>query len=320
MKDFSICIAHRGDALGLWATIESCEVELEGTKYDYEYCLCINGEFDPKRPKTSKRTMGVDIENIVTHLQNSGKLGYYSVFQDTLSPPTARQDASDHAQGRYIFFFDNHVIPARGYFDRAIKQMDAYGWDMLHSTTKWFTGDKVTVYHYELNLPDNFWAHGGLTPEWNGIRPYRIAAGGHGGFVVRTDVWREVGGYWDGFVGYGGEEIYFDLKMAMLDKSNWIDPQLVHWHYAGRRGYARHYTDDYYRNMLMCANIIGGQHWMEKVADSFLRRYPTTHENFYDLYMGAYYKSKEHADYLASIRKRTLDEQLEQFKRDGVAM
>jgi hypothetical protein len=304
--DFSIIIAARGDAIGLWLTIHSIEAELEGSGYSYEYCLTINGEGDKKKGKSTHR------------LEKAGKLGHLTVYQKSVSPPTARQIATEHAKGKYLFVFDNHCIPARGYFKRALHDMQHHSMDMLHSTTKWFEGDNTTVYHYELTLARNFWARGSLIPEYNGVKPYRIAAGGHGGFVVRTDVWREVGGYWDGFVGYGGEEIYFDFKMAMLGKTNWIDPKLVHWHYAGTRPYSRHYTDDYYKNMLMCANIIGGENWMVKVADSF-RSHPRSKQDPYELLMESYYKSQSHAEHLASIRHRNLDQQLDQFRADGVA-
>lgn len=318
MKDFSIIIAARGDAIGLWATIHSCEIELEGSGYDYEYCLCLNGEGE-QRKVPGAPLMGPDVHTLVTNLEKSGKLGHLSIYQTNLSPPTARQIATEHAVGKYLFFFDNHAMVAKGYFNRALHDMQEYRMDMLHSTTKWFEGDDNIVFHYDLTLSRNFWAKGCLIPEWSGTKPYRIAAGGHGGFVVRADVWKEVGGYWDGFVGYGGEEIYFDLKMAQLGKTNWIDPKLVHWHYAGRRGYPRHYTDDYYKNMLMCANIIGGEDWMVRVAHSFHDKFPRSKQEPYDLLMESYYKSEPHAKHLASIRQRTLDEQLEVFRCEGIA-
>jgi hypothetical protein len=319
MKDFSIVIASRGDAIGLWATIHSIEIELEGSSYDYEYCLCINGEKGQPKAGSTHHILTADHENIVRHLHKSGKLGHLTALQSSVSPPSARQLASEQATGKYLMFFDNHCIPAKGYFDRALHNMQKFDMDMLHSTTKWFQGDNCTVYHYELTLKNNFWARGATVPEWNGMKPYQIAAGGHGGFVVKADVWKEVGGYWDGFVGYGGEEIYFDIKMAMLGKTNWIDPRLIHWHYAGTRPYSRHYTDDYYRNMLMCANIIGGENWMVKVADSFNRSFPRPKANPYDILMESYYKSEDHAKHIASIQKRNLDEQLEYFRANGIA-
>jgi hypothetical protein len=319
MKDFSIVIAHRGDPMGLWLTIHSCEIELEGTKHDYEYCLCVNGEEDQKKSGASTRMTGPDLEGIIRHLDKSGKLGHVTIYQKSISPPSARQIAASHAKGNILAFLDNHCLVSKGYFDRALHVMQAKNMDMLHSTTKWFEGDSNVVYHYLLTLSNNFWAKGSLIPECGSMQPYRIAAGGHGGFMVRSDVWKEVGGYWTGFNGYGGEEIYFDLKMAMLDKTNWIDPRLIHWHYAGKRPYARHYSDDYYKNMLMCANIIGGEQWMCKVAHSFADKFPRSKQEPFDLYMDAYYKSEDHAKQLASIRHRTLEEQLDLFRAEGIA-
>jgi hypothetical protein len=181
---------------------------------------------------------------------------------------------------------------------------------MLHSSTRFFAGEKP-VYHYQLRLERNFWAEG-ASEQTDDENPYRILAGGHGGFVVRRDIWNKVGGYWDGFVGYGGEEMYFDLKMALLGYENWIDPKMIHYHFAGHRGYNRHYTDDFFINMMACANIIGGSEWMMKVYQSFVAKYPKmkTGKTMFDLLMVAEERSKDHAEWLASIRLLTLDELL----------
>jgi hypothetical protein len=51
-------------------------------------------------------------------------------------------------------------------------------------------------------------------------------------FVV--DVWEETQGYGPErlFKGWGGEELYLNFKMALLDKSAWIDRKLIHYHYS----------------------------------------------------------------------------------------
>lgn len=318
MKDFSIIIAHRGDPIGLWATIHSCEIELANSGYDYEYCLCVNGEENAGKQRASKQSpTHKDLLHTLHFLSKAGKLGHLKVLQRSVSPPTARQFATEKAQGKYLFFFDNHCLVTKDYFKRALHDFDRYGMDMLHSTTRYYSGE-YDHYHYKLSLAKNFWATASFVPE-DHVRPYRIAAAGHGGFAVRADVWREVGGYWEGFNGYGGEEIYFDLKMAMLGKTNWIDPKLVHYHYAGTRPYARHYTDDYYRNMMMCAHLIGGEDWLWKVGHSFITAFPIHKTPHYELMTQAYHRSKQHADELAAIRLRTLDEQLEDFCTQCIA-
>jgi hypothetical protein len=316
MKDFSIIIAHRGDPLGLWATIHSCEIELQGSSFDYEYVIVVNGESEAKRFNKGSIT-GIDLGRIIHFVSAAGRLGHVTVKQGPLSPPSARQLGTEKAGGRVLFFLDNHCLVGRDYFRRAMLDFEKYGMHMLHSATKFHTGD-ITCYEYKLKLSRNFWAEAATVPQDN-VRPYRIAAGGHGGFAVLADTWREVGGYWSGFEGYGGEEMYFDIKMAMLDKTNWMDPLFVHYHYAGQRGYARHFTDSYYRNMMMSANIIGGESWLYKVYDSFYRNFPRNKTTHFDLMVEASDKSHTHRNWLAGKGLRTLDEQLDLFTAENIA-
>jgi hypothetical protein len=306
--DFSIIIAHRGNTLGLWATIHSVDAELEHSPWSYEYVICTNGE----------EKLHADTITLLHYLTKSGKLASVEHSVEPLSPPSARERAVKASRGKYLFFFDNHVLVAPKYFERAMAWMGK-GHAMLHSSTRFYAGEK-TVYHYQLKLERNFWADGASEPT-DPENPYRILAGGHGGFVVRRDVWDKVGGYWDGFVGYGGEEMYFDLKMALLGYNNWLDPKMIHYHFAGNRGYSRHYTDDYYVNMLACANIIGGNDWLMKVYQNFSKNYPKmqSRKSMFDLLMIADERSKEHAEWLAGARLLTLDELLDRARQAKIS-
>jgi hypothetical protein len=307
--DFSIIIAHRGDPMGLWATIASCESDLTRTKFKYEYRICSNGE--EKESAT--------IAQLIKALRDAGKIGFYEHHKEPLSPPTARQQATIGAQGRILAFFDNHCVLSKTYFERIAHDIDHYGMDEVHSTTIFFPGE-ISNYEYKLSLEKNFWTDSAKTLPEHEYKPYRVAMGGHGGFAVRRDVWEEVGGYWNGMVGYGGEEPYLDLKMALMGKSVWIDPLLLHYHYAGFRPYKRHFTDGYYRNMMMAANIIGGSGWLDKVYNSFTKQAKLkSDKTMFDLYMEAEEWSREHAAEIAAKRKYTLEEVLLQFKTQNVS-
>jgi len=308
--DFSIIIAHRGSALGLWATVHSCEIDLSDPrcKYSYNYRIVTNGE----------KKLDPDSQNIINQLQKANKLGYVHHSEEPLAPPTARQMATEGADGKFLFFFDNHCMVTRDYFRRAIFDFEKYGMDMLHSTTRYFTGEPEN-FHYTLTLDKNFWTGQCATFPDHPYKPYPVAMGGHGGFAVKRDAWEEVGGYWTGFEGYGGEESYFDLKMAMLDKTNYLDPYLSHWHYAGTRPYRRHFTDDYYCNMMMCANIIGGQQWMYRVYENFAKSTKFPGKSIFALLEDAQLKSAEHAAWFAAKRKRTLEEQLVWFRDNNIS-
>lgn len=308
--DVSIIIAHRGEGLGLWSTIHSCIIELNKQDISFDFHIVSNGQKSDK-----------DFERIIEFLDRAKLLGSHQHFDEPLTPPKARSIAAAKAIGRILCFFDNHILVDKDYFRRAVADFAHFDVDLLHSTTLFYTGEEIH-YHYKLKLAYNFWAESSLFAD-HSLKPYRIAMAGHGGFFVKNSVWKEVGGYGpDGlFEGYGGEESYFDLKMALLDKTNWIDPKVRHYHYAGRRGYARHYTDDYYRNMLTCAYVIGGEHWMERVFESFTKTHikQLTDRTWFDLMVEAYERGKDHAAELARKRKRTLDEQLQLFREQLIA-
>lgn len=71
---------------------------------------------------------------------------------------------------------------------------------------------------------------------------------------------------------------------------------------------------------MTCALVIGGEKWIERVYVNFLRCGKVkSDKTMHTLYEEAYERGKDHAAYLASIRHRTLDEQLEKFKAEGVA-
>ncbi len=306
--DFSVVIANRGNPQGLWFTVQSCEVNFLGTDLTREYIVVGNG--------------GKENEDTHGHMEvlgNAKLLAHYSHRDEAMSPPSARQYGVQFATGKYLAFFDNHCLLMPDYFKRAALDFEHYGMDELHSTYRYDIHDKVR-YHYTLKLANNFWANECSIPE-NHYKPYRIAMSGHGGFLVRSAAFREVGGYWNGFVGYGGEESYFDLKMALLGKTNWVDPKIEHVHYIGERGYKRHHCPDYYRNMMMAAHIIGGEAWLYKVYESMFKGtvVGSAYPSMYELMEQAYEQSKEHAAWLAPKRLMTLDELLSTFPRDGIA-
>lgn len=315
--DISVIIAHReaeeckasAYPMGLWMSMQSIIQDLKDSGFTYEFSIVTTG----------LKTLHSDTTNALHFVQKYGVIGYVEHFAEVLAPPVARQKAIDKAKGKYLFIFDNHIMVPPGYFKRAIESMEKYNMDSLHSVTRFFFGEN-DCYEYNLRLDKNFWGEATFEPKSQ--EPYRIAVAGHGGFVVRRDVFEEVGGYnWDGWDGYGGEETYFDLKLWLLGKNNWIDPKLLHYHYAGNRGYKRHYTDEFFINMMAIANIIGGEDWMYKVQASFATNYMkvNTGRSIFDLMMIAQEKSKEHSAWLASKRKMTLDELLAYFTANNIA-
>jgi len=297
--------------LGLWSTIHSCEEDLVELPFDYNYVIVTNGE-----------ELDADARNTLHYLDSSGKLLKHIHSDSPLSPPAARQRGAAAANGKLLCFFDNHCLVGKRYFERVAVDFECAGLDMLHSSTRFYSA-QGTHYHYMLKLNYNFWAESSQQPQ-NEYTLYPLAAGGHGGFVVRKDVWGEVGGYGPEELlrGYGGEELIFDLKMWRLGKSNHIDPRLIHYHYAGNRGYSRHYTDEYYVNLLVSALVVGGEKWLYKVFDSFLnRRHIRTHNHgeWYPLLETAYRRGIAYSHEVDAKSQFSLDELLAKFPQDRVA-
>jgi len=295
--------------MGAWMTIESCELNFVNSGLTREYIVVSNG---------NKET--ADTHNHMRSFKEAGLIAHYSHRDEPMSPPNARQYGSQFATGKYLAFFDNHCLLLPDFFKRANLDFDKYGMDALHGSCH-YDLHRGPVYHYRLVLQKGFWGEESPIAERGGLLSYPIAMAGHGAFIVTSDCFKEVGGYWDGFEGYAGEEPYFDLKLALLDKKNYLDPRMGHIHYIGERGYSRHFSQDYARNMMMAANIIGGEKWMYKTFNYLVKSTKNgfNESRMYEVMMEADKRSESHAAWLRSVRKRTLEEQLLLFETLQIA-
>lgn len=315
MVDITVVIPHRGPALGLWATVHSCDEDLKGLPLTYDYVVVTNGE-----------ETDLDTTALLGHMNRSGKLLRHLHSDAALAPPVARGLGASVADGRLLAFLDNHCLVGKRYFERAVADFDSPKHDigMLHSAYMFYTADG-TNYHYRLKLGYNFWAESSHIPQ-SEFCLYQMAAGGHGGIVVPKEVWDAVGGYGpEGvLVGYAGEELLFDLKLWRYGYKVWIDPKLLHYHYAGMRSYSRHFTPEYFTNLMACANVIGGEKWMYKVYDSFEFgkhfRLQFGDTKMFDLLETAYTRSVSYAREVDACSQYSLDELLVKWPRDCVAM
>ena len=313
MKDISVCIAHRGDALGLWATLQSCEIELKAAGLNFEFCIFSNGEKE-----------SVDTKQIIRMTKHWECLGYYEHSDEAFTPQMARQKAIENSQGKHLFLVDNHVVLCRDFFKRAIIDFEKYGIDILHSCTRYYMNDSV-CYGYKLQLHTDFWGRSEGFPEHE-YKPFKIAAAGHGGLIVKRDVFDKLGGYYlsSSFAGYGGEELTFDLGAWMQGMEVWIDPQIEHRHFAAAtRGYQRHFSENFYKNLFSCACILAGDTVEDYVYD-MLKHFkksskPFLQKDLYDILTEAQERSKPYIAWFNARKIRTLEEQLHYFLTNGIA-
>jgi hypothetical protein len=336
-----VVVPHRGDELvtvpgfdgpvcgGLVMTVSSCEQVLAGSRYDYKYFIVSNDNPDEGPQKEA-------FDRAVEYIKNTGHLGKVLYENTLVSPPTARNVGAAAGSGDLIFFFDNHCYVNDGFFDRAVETFETRGADSLHGVTKFLDNQGGRWLHYTLSLEDRFIGNYTNIPPNDDLQPYRIAVSGHGAFAIKRSVWKEVDGYWDGFVGYGGEEYYLDLKLAMMDMSNFLDPRMSHLHQGLRLRDCKRspdqlsaYVAKYVQNLIASANIIGGTKWAEQTANSFLRNgikgllaeeaRTKSKPWFNEQLQTAIERSEPRRIWFDAKKQRTLEQQLYKFGYDGVA-
>lgn len=303
----SVIVPSRGNPLGLWATIHSCGIALTGL--EHEFVLVTNGE-----------ELCATTKQILFYLEKTGTL-VHKHDDAPMSPPAARAVGVAASKGDVFCFLDAHCLVAPDYFQRVNLWVTDREVDILHSTTVFHSG-QGKHYHYKLKLDYNFWAEPSLFAQYE-HKPYRIAAAGHGGFAVSRYAWDRMGGYGPESLlkGYGGEELIFDLKAWRMGIPVWLDPLLIHYHFAGDRGYSRHYTDEYYTNLLVSALVVGGESWMYRLVDSLINKQHIRSAPASDvpvLIELALQRGAEYAQHLDSVCKMSLDEVLTMFKEQDI--
>ena len=314
-KDISICIAHRGPVLGLWSTINSLEFELQEAKLDFEFSIVSNGE---KPTPDLKQTLG-ELKRTTDYLS------YHEHSDEPLTPQEARTRAFKNSTGKYVFFADNHILVCPGFFKRLMHDWEAVpDADMLHSATQYYPKDLV-LYGYKLQLKKDFWGSAESVPYYP-HKPFPIAAGGHGGVSVKRDSFEKYGGYHlsSAFEGYAGEELTSDLSIWLQGGKVYMSPLSIHRHWAAAtRGYSRHHSSDFYKNLFSCAYILAdttADDYVYPMAEHFKKcAKPYQSKSMFDLRMEAKERSKPFTEWLRGRRQRTLEEQLHWFLTNEVS-
>lgn len=209
---FSICIASRGNPLGLWATIHACQA----LNVDAEYLVFLNG--------------GAKEESHFLLEERANTKIFHSMTPTV--PPIARDYLATEAKGDVLCFLDDHVIPVGGFFDPV-------PCDVLHTSYQTHRCYQP-YYHF---VPDRELPTKG---DYSKVplrgTMYPCLSGPHGGFFVKAEAWKTIGGYGDWFQGFGGEEAYFGWKARKHGLDVQLDPNRLFYHYSCRsetRGYEK---------------------------------------------------------------------------------
>jgi hypothetical protein len=311
----SIIIAHRGNPLGLWSTIHNLDFELKRADFDYELCIVSNGEPE----------IHPDTKKMLEFCRRAKKIGFFEHVSDPMTPQMARELAIKNSRGKWFFCADNHIVVCPDFFNQLRLDVEKFDPDILHSTTQYYLADNY-CYHYKLKFKNDFWGTAeSVLP--NPYRAYKCGAAGHGAFLAKRSSWDECGGYHlsSAFKGYAGEEVTTDIGMWMQDRVVMLSPLMIHRHWASSaRGYSRHMSDDYLRNLFSCAYIMTGEtaenyiYPMLEFLSKCVRPSRKDMVPIYDLMVEAEERSRPFAEWLKQRRKRTFEEQLAYFRANSI--
>jgi glycosyltransferase involved in cell wall biosynthesis len=164
-----------------------------------------------------------------------------------------RSVGANAARGEWLMMLDSHVLLEPGSYDRILERIEAGLYpprSLVHCGVSF--GSPEVWGSYRLTLESNFWGTWHHLVRNDTQLPYPIAATGNWAFITRLKDWQFCGGFNEAFRGYGGDEIYLQLKYWRAGGQVLLDPLLRGSHWSGPRSYSVASTE-----MIMNSAIAG---------------------------------------------------------------
>lgn len=305
--DISICIPARGSEIGLWSTMESCQYALDGAGLKHEFLLAVN---EPQISQDFRRIGAGD-----------PSIAHFGHVPDYRAPAQMRQLLMAKAKGKYIFLLDSHCQVNRDYFRHAVDAFEKHAADVMHSAYRYWRSETVGLggmhYEYQLNVHGQFWSLPTYRTPRDENDAYECASSGFGGVAMRRSTWQEVGGFCPALNALGGTSEYCtDLTMWRLGKKVMLHPRMVHSHWAGARGYERHYNVPWFESWTVTGLVLGGDSLRREWCGE-LSRCPNAPRSM-ELGSEREAAALKYADWLNVKSVRTLDEALRHFDACGI--
>lgn len=312
-RDLTVVIPHRGDAMGFWMACESVSIEADAAGIDYGFSVCSNGsdKLDP------------DSRQILAMLKQAKRLDYHYHNPEPMTAQMARQNAIDNTDSEIILCADNHIVCGRDSIKRGILDFEKYDCDSLRGGTQYYQQD-VICYGYIIKPKVDGWGTS-QTLLSNYYKPLKVACSGHGFAFYKRKSFNELNGYYLSSLckNYASEEILYDISSWMQGKNIYLDPQIIHKHYASSsRGYSRHHTSDFFKNLFSSTLILTDEtsdNYVYHMLEHFQKTAkPILTKPLYDILMEAEERSLPLIKWLRDRRLRTFEEQLKWFDENDV--
>ena len=125
---------------------------------------------------------------------------------------------------------------------------------------------------YRLTLESNFWGTWHHLVDENELDPYPIGATGNWALLTRLSDWVSMGGFNDAFRGYGGDEIYLQLKYWQSGGQVLLDPQVSGAHWSGPRAYGVTPLE-LVVNTAIAGRVVVGSSFLSRFGDALVAHY-----------------------------------------------
>ena len=184
-----------------------------------------------------------------------------------------RSVGASEARGEWLMMLDSHVLMRPGSFALMRERIleGAYPEKSLIHFGVSFGSPEVWG-AYRLTLHTNFWGTWHHLVEPNALNPYPIGATGNWAFLTRISDWNVMGGFNEAFRGYGGDEIYLQLKYWRSGGQVLLDPQVSGSHWSGPRAY--HVTPlELVVNTAIAGRVVVGSSFLERFGEALLEHY-----------------------------------------------
>jgi Glycosyl transferase family 2 len=272
MPGISIVIACRDEADTLWFTLHSLQMHTQGALVERDGMEIVVADNDP-----GAKTCGRTVQEICAAFANARFPVRYLAAGEVKSVFYPRNQGAAAAQGGHLIFLDSHVLLTpyaieelhRLYLDRSGLPTPALEPDLyLAHIPIAFNHPSSLFGPYKLRLHGDFWGEwvpmSKLPQPTNGdglkAATYPIAASGLWCYSTPKAAWEAVRGYNPNFLGYGGGEVYIELKYWLLGghvvllRENGQEPVSgVHW--SAPRRY-RVPSPEYVQDVLLAVSVV----------------------------------------------------------------
>ena len=184
-----------------------------------------------------------------------------------------RSVGASQARGEWLLVLDSHVLMQPGSWAQIRDRIESGAYPpraLIHFGVSF--GAPLVWGAYRLTFDTNFWGTWHHLVPADAQQPYPIAATGNWAFLTRLSDWQLCGGFNEEFRGYGGDEIYLQLKYWRAGGQVLLDPLVCGSHWSGPRAYTSTPLE-LIVNTAIAGRVVVGEGFMDRYGRSLSAYY-----------------------------------------------